>query len=190
MAMQPLPYLSFNHIVMEDDIGLELTTTPSSVMTLTGERNIIPGVNITVEDKVLRLGQKEGCWNRTKPLTLSSPFDSVNSAVLEGMGELKFLKSFKQKEFNSVINGTGSITFSGGFINRHNIVIDGEGDVLAENVITPFANVLISGTGGCKLQVTDTLIVTITGSGNVYYKGNPVIIKTITGSGAILEGDY
>ena len=85
---------------------------------------------------------------------------------------------------SSKIIGSGDYNLSGS-TDDHTIRIEGSGDVISYSLLSKEVNVTITGSGDCKLTVTDSLNVKISGSGDVYYKGNPSVTSSITGSGKV-----
>jgi len=104
---------------------------------------------------------------------------------INGSGNSNF--NIDTKELNVEINGAGNITVKG-ISDRQNIEINGAGEYSAYELVSKKADIDISGTGNCKVQVIDRLNVDISGSGNVYYKGD--VKKTdinIKGMGKVIK---
>ena len=74
-----------------------------------------------------------------------------------------------------------------GSANQQHFDISGSGDIHAFGLPGKSANVDITGSGNCEVNVSDQLNVEISGSGNVYYLGNPSITTDITGSGNVIS---
>jgi hypothetical protein len=114
--------------------------------------------------------------------------DEFNSdsfyADIAGSGDISIKVSAKRLESN--ISGSGSIYLSGS-TNSYDATITGSGDVDAFDLRARDSSVVITGSGNCRLSVSDKLRAKITGSGDVLYKGYPEIKQTITGSGSVKD---
>ncbi len=86
------------------------------------------------------------------------------------------------------IAGSGNITLTGNCVVQE-IRISGSGRVNSFGLFSDEADVNISGSGRCEINVDEILDVRISGSGRVYYKGNPTIDSSISGSGRIIDAN-
>jgi hypothetical protein len=68
------------------------------------------------------------------------------------------------------------------------VSVSGSGRVDATELQAQDATVGISGSGGCRLKVADTLSANISGSGSVYYAGSPRVSSRVSGSGRVVKG--
>ncbi|MDD3280345.1 MAG: DUF2807 domain-containing protein, partial [Bacteroidales bacterium] len=84
------------------------------------------------------------------------------------------------------INGSGNTNISGR-CSSEQIQIYGSGNVDALSFETKVAEVIIAGSGNCKVNADSILKSYISGSGNIIYKGNPELNTTISGSGDIQQ---
>jgi len=105
-------------------------------------------------------------------------------ADIAGSGDISVKVSAEHLESN--ISGSGSIYLSGS-TNTYDATITGSGDIDAFDLQTKDSSVVITGSGNCKVNVSDRLQAKITGSGDVLYKGQPQISKSITGSGKVKD---
>lgn len=116
--------------------------------------------------------------------------DVVNTSLLEleisGSGNI-FINTIAQK-VESKISGSGNIDVLG-TTSDHVCHISGSGDIKSFGLISPYADVRISGSGTCSVFAEENLKVNISGSGNVRYKGNPLINVNITGSGRVINSN-
>lgn len=103
-------------------------------------------------------------------------------ADIAGSGDISVTVNAKHLESN--ISGSGSICLSGS-ANTYDATITGSGDVDAFDLQTRNSAVVITGSGNCRVSVSDKLQAKITGSGDVLYKGDPRISQAITGSGKV-----
>jgi hypothetical protein len=105
-------------------------------------------------------------------------------ADIAGSGDISM--TVKVGHLQSNISGSGSIYLSGS-ANTYDAKITGSGDVDAFDLQTRNSAVVITGSGNCRVNVSDKLQAKITGSGDVLYKGDPRISQAITGSGKVKD---
>ena len=71
-------------------------------------------------------------------------------------------------------------------MNELTIHISGSGDIDTENLQAEKVNIIISGSGDCRVHVIDQLVAKTSGSGDIYYKGTPKMLDSrASGSGSI-----
>jgi hypothetical protein len=85
------------------------------------------------------------------------------------------------------ISGSGNIGAPGGTTTEEKLNISSSGNIDLSNVSAIKVSTTTSGSGGTKVNASETLDVTISGSGSVYYKGNPVVNVNISGSGKVMR---
>jgi len=104
---------------------------------------------------------------------------------IAGSGNM-FINDLKADKVDASIAGSGNITLAGGKSgSTENISIAGSGKMDALEFKASKANIEIAGSGDCKVNVSETLIVSVAGSGNVYYKGKPLVKTETAGSGKV-----
>ena len=86
------------------------------------------------------------------------------------------------------ISGSGSINLFGK-ADDFTATINGSGEINAFDLETKNVSVTISGSGDCRVNVSESLNTTISGSGDIYYKGRPQISTRISGSGSLRSQD-
>jgi len=87
------------------------------------------------------------------------------------------------------MSGAGVIELSGK-TDREEAHISGAGGLMAEHLRSRECDVNLSGIGGAKVYVTETLEASITGIGGITFSGNPQLIeKQVTGLGKIVRSE-
>ena len=76
------------------------------------------------------------------------------------------------KELTTSVSGASNVNFSGKATD-HFAEMSGAGSFQAENLITEFTKVSLSGAGVIYVHAKQKLEATVSGVGNVYYAGNP-----------------
>jgi hypothetical protein len=107
--------------------------------------------------------------------------------IISGSGDIQ--ATLEAKSAMAVISGSGGIALKGKVQNFEGF-ISGSGHIDAFGLVSTEAQVTISGSGNCEVNVADFLQVTSTGSGNVYYSGSPRINSRINGSGDVVAKDW
>jgi hypothetical protein len=190
---QALP--EFNAIVISSSGDISLNQgSENSVSTKDG--NIQDAVSAEVKDNTLFLKMKNG-----SDITVN--FTKLNSIKLQSSC---FVKSINQisadkldvfllgssdldidmnvKELSTTIVGSGDAKYKGTAVS-HAIKITGSGDVDAYGLTTTSANIVISGSGDARVNVTQDLKGIITGSGDITYFREPTNKDiSVTGSGS------
>lgn len=103
---------------------------------------------------------------------------------ISGSGNVKFAAEAASIELR--ISGSGDMEIDGSAATLQ-LGISGSGDIDAYSLTAKKCNVRISGSGDCKINVTDNLEAKISGSGDIQYKGRPRITSKISGSGGIVS---
>jgi len=172
----------FNAIVVSSSGDISLNQgTENSVSVKNG--NIQDAVSAQVKDNVLYLDGRDNVivnFIKLNKLELQSSSDvkSINQINADNL-EVSLLGSsnvdldLNVKELKTVIVGSGDAKYKGSVVS-HKINITGSGDVNAFGLIDTSANIIISGSGDARVNVTQNLKGVITGSGDIKYSKEPV----------------
>ena len=118
-------------------------------------------------------------------INTSDEFISRNFyADIAGSGDMSL--NVRANRLESGISGSGSINLVGS-ADSYDATITGSGDVDAFEMQARESSVVITGSGNCRVTVSERLSAKITGSGDVLYKGRPQISESITGSGKVKD---
>lgn len=172
-----------------------------------GEENIIPYIETEVEKGILKVKYKKNMNIRTtKRLTVTVPFQDIESVSLGGSGNISGKSVIKTNSMSANLGGSGNITLQveanevsasiggSGNINlegtteEFNCKIAGSGGIRAYDLKTDKLNAKVAGSGSIKSFVKSKIQAKIVGSGSIYYKGNPTHIDTKSvGSGDVIS---
>ncbi|PQJ73191.1 head GIN domain-containing protein [Polaribacter butkevichii] len=176
-------------------------------ITIKGEENIIPYLETEISKGVLKIQYKKNTnINSTKKVTITVPYQHIESVALGGSGNVSATSLIKADNFKVNLGGSGNIDLkvtadaikasiggSGninleGNANDLTCSIAGSGSVSAYGLETEEVYANVAGSGSIKVTVKSKIRAKLVGSGNVYYKGNPkhVDAKTV-GSGDIVD---
>ena len=172
---------------------------------VTSDDNILPSIETAVINGQLILSHENGKNLRPTTLNYTITVKDLKGVSIAGSGDIVGNDEFNSERFyadiagsgditikvsadhlESGISGSGSISLSGS-TNSHDARITGSGDVDAFELLARDSSVVITGSGNCRISVSDKLRAKITGSGDVLYKGHPQISESITGSGKVKD---
>ena len=186
-------------------MGADVILKQDSVFSLTinAQENLLKLIRTEVKGEKLIIDTENGCIRSGKRIEFFITLPVLKSLEIDGSGSMSSEGSFTVDRIDIDINGSGDVQFDlvanrintdisgsgrvylSGTANDHRIDINGSGDVNAFGLTTYKANVHVSGSGDCELDVHKKLSVKVSGSGDVYYKGSPDINTRISGSGSV-----
>jgi len=194
----------FDQIHLKGAGKVILSRAESQGVRLETDDNIMPHIRTEVENGKLVISHER---KRIRPTVLTFYITAANlqGVAISGSGDITGNQKFISDRFyadiagsgdislrvnterlESNISGSGSIYLSGS-TNSYDATITGSGDVDAFELQAGESSVIITGSGNCRVNVSNQLQAKITGSGDVLYKGHPQISKTITGSGKVKD---
>jgi hypothetical protein len=195
----------FRELRLEGRGKVALTQGNESSIEVTSDDNILPSIETAVVNGQLILSHENGKNLRPTTLNYTITVKDLKGVSIAGSGDIVGIDEFKSKRFyadiagsgditikvsadhlESGISGSGSISLSGS-TNSHDARITGSGDVDAFDLQTKNSSVVITGSGNCRIRVSDKLQAKITGSGDVLYKGHPQVSESIRGSGKVKD---
>jgi len=176
------------------------------VITLKGESNLLPFIEVTVKDEVLKIHLDSKIkFKSSKKIVIRIPFVEIYQIFINGTGNLQTKGVLEQDNLKITLAGSGNINcniqavttdfkLSGsGNINAKGVTLNlvskivGTGNINAQNLNSTNTSVTINGSGNATLVAKNTLTSIINGTGNVYYKGSPKKTKvTSKGSGTLM----
>ena len=195
---------TFNQISLKGSGKVILTKGENQNVRVSTDDNIMPHIKTEVEDGKLVISHERKNIRPTV-LTLHINVANLKGVSISGSGDITGNEEFNSDRFyadiagsgdiaikvsaermESNISGSGSIYLSGS-TNSYEATITGSGDVDAFELKARDSSVVITGSGNCRVNVSNRLKAKITGSGDVLYKGYPKINQTITGSGSVKD---
>lgn len=184
LVSQLRPTASF-HAVRLDGIGkVIITQAASENVRVEADDNIIDFITAEVLNGTLRIGIKEASYDRVT-VNVQISMKEIDAAILEGAGEFINENPLRCGRLLLMINGSGSINFSGS-TDELTVLVGGMGEVRCSKLVAMKCSVRISGMGNCELNVSRELDALVTGTGQIIYEGEPPVIrKSVTGMGSI-----
>jgi hypothetical protein len=194
----------FSGIQNEGSFKVVLVNRPAYALTLHGEDNILPEIETSVTNGILRIRYRRTNVNPSHAeiiVTVAAP--EINQLIVRGSGEIVSEDIWTSPSLFMNVGGSGTIRLnensahtkanvsgSGNILLRGktitgSYIISGSGSIRAFDLVHDQAEGNISGSGRCEINVTQELQAVISGSGSVIYKGNPDVKSTISGSGKV-----
>lgn len=165
---------------------LEIVAGDTGKLTMTGDDNILPAIETTVERGELRIRFRErGSLNvRMKtPLRMTLVVPSIEGISVAGSGDV-VANGLDARKLALSIAGSGNIAL-GGKAQSLEVQIAGSGDVKAGKLAARTASVSIAGSGDATVWAQESLSASVAGSGDVRYYGDPSVQRSVMGSGSI-----
>jgi hypothetical protein len=163
-----------------------ITQGESESLTITGSDNVVPLVNTSVSNGTLTISTKEEInvlgLNSENILTFVIMVKDLAELTNSGAGHL-IMDQLTADSLNVTLSGAGNIKLAGE-AETVRIDISGAGIVTAPDLMIKTTEVILSGTGGAEIWVTDLLTGTIRGVGDVRYYGEPQVDTEKTGIGS------
>jgi len=165
---------------------LEIVAGDAEKLTLSGDDNVLPAIETTVERGELRIRFRErGSLNvRLKaPLRMTLTAKSIEGISVAGSGDV-VANAMDARKLALSIAGSGNITL-GGKAQSLDVQIAGSGDVKAGKLDAKSASVSIAGSGDATVWARESLNASVAGSGDVRYYGDPSVQRSVMGSGTV-----
>jgi len=193
----------FTEIELKGQGKVELTEGSQPSLEVTTDDNILPSIETVVRDGKLIISHERGKNLRPTRLNFTIAVKDLAGISIAGSGDVNGTHKLVSDDFYAKISGSGDITLAvetarlesdisgsgsinlSGSAHRYDARITGSGGVDAFDLQTSDSSVVITGSGNCRVSVSERLQAKITGSGDVLYKGDPRISQSITGSGKV-----
>lgn len=195
---------AFNQISLRGSGKVILTRGENQNVRVNTDANIMPHIQTVVKNGKLLISHDK---NNLRPTVLKFHITAANleGVSISGSGDINGNDEFNSDSFYADIAGSGDITlkvnanrlesnisgsgsiYLAGSTNFYDATITGSGDVDAFELQARESSVVITGSGNCRISVSDKLRAKVTGSGDVLYKGRPQISQSITGSGKVKD---
>ena len=193
------------------DLGISgdviLTKGSTQKVTIEGQQNIIDLLKTDVSNGKWKISFTKNVSNY-KDLKIYITIPSLTAVGVSGSGNINSTNSFDDlddlsiyvsgsgnidldvsaRSMNTRLSGSGNIYLKGAS-GSQDLKISGSGNIKAYDLKAENANVHISGSGSCQLNVSQKLDAKISGSGDISYKGDPNVKAKVSGSGDVRKKD-
>jgi hypothetical protein len=164
------------------DVTLEQTGTDS--LSVEADDNLLPLLETTVRDGVLRLGTKDNVnIQPSRAIRYHVTVRKLTGFGISGSGSVN-ATGIDTDRLDGAISGSGSATLTGR-ADAVDLSISGSGSYDASNLQSRTAKVSISGSGDAVVNATDKVDASVSGSGSVHYLGSPSVSTHVSGSGTV-----
>jgi hypothetical protein len=203
------PVGGFNAITVSGPFDVRVVTGKPVSVSASGPQKLLDQTEVVVEGgKLLIRSRNKGWfqgmnWNSREPFVFTVSVPALQSAVLEGSGDVE-IDQVRGDRFTGAVTGSGdlrlrqvavgalglSVTGSGdisaaGQAREATYAIAGSGDVDASNLRVTDAAARVAGSGNIRAQVTGTARANVAGSGDIDIKGGARCQTRTDGSGEI-----
>lgn len=204
MITQTYEAPGYTSVEIRGDFKVAYSSIPSDTVSIEMNENLVPHINVSVEDGVLLVGSKERIRTQagqSPTLFLSTP--NLEGLIIHGGASMSDWDTIEGKSFNldvsgacsaeldfavehlkTSIAGAGSAKFSG-TADSANIELSGACSFDALALETVNAIVDISGTGTGSITCSGVLDVDISGAGSFEYQGDCQVNPSVTGAGSV-----
>jgi hypothetical protein len=174
---------SFTKIDLSGSPDVQVAVGPATSVTVTGDDNILPIIETTVDGDTLNIDSKKS-FSTSLGVTVKFTVADLDGVSVTGSGDIR-VTGLKGGEMDARITGSGDVTLSGA-ADRLRANITGSGDLRAGDLAAKEVRVTVTGSGDATVRAIEGLDAGVTCSGDVHYYGNPPRVrKGVTGSGDI-----
>ena len=199
------PVGAFSVLRLDSSVDVHAHPGAAPAVLVHADDNIEPLVETVVEGDTLIVRLKRGTSLRTNhKMIVDVTFTALSGSRQHGSGDLHIDKvsgprfestiagsgdlhidSAQLGAFALSIAGSGDVTLSGS-ADEARFGIDGSGDVDARNFAAKKVAVSIAGSGGARVNATESIDAKVAGSGDITYSGRPHdVYRKVSGSGKI-----
>lgn len=195
----------FSSIYNEIHADLHITQGESFEVSIRGSDDVVSKIRTNVNGSELNIDSRYCFRNADVDIFITMPaiVNVANSGSGDILGtnlwvvdDIKLSMSgsgnirtdVEADDVEAKISGSGDISITGS-CDFQTIKISGSGKVSNFGLLSENADVTISGSGRCEVNVAKNLDVSISGSGSVYYKGNPNVNWSVSGSGRVINAN-
>lgn len=196
----------YDQIAVSGSFHVTLVAGKEGAISITGDENIISHIVTEVENNELKIYfEKKKNYSYKSKITIEIPFESINTILSTGSGDITTKNTIISDDFNIYLTGSGDATIdvkstkttasvagSGDIIVNGTATIlialvAGSGDLDCSKLVVENATAVVQGSGDIKVNCSQKLVAGVAGSGSIKYKGNPETLeKSVAGSGNII----
>lgn len=196
----------YNKMNLESCYNIEYqqTKSPTGKVIIEVDENILPEIEVKVENQTLWIDAKGKEFKPTKFVVYTNSSELKNIELL-GVGNFKanekvsldeltlslsgvgnfFFKDLEVKTLNCYLSGVGNVTLEGK-ANQAKLEVSGVGNIKADQFEVQDAMCVAAGVGNVSVKATEKLEAVSSGVGNISYLGEPKeLVKSETGTGKV-----
>lgn len=198
---------NYDAVAFSGSFDYILVAGPEGKITIKGEENLLQYIITEVNNGTLNVKTQNRVnlqTSRNKTITITVPFETINSVSLSGSGDVWNEDVISATDFKTSVTGSGDVklaveaisiaadvTGSGDLVLRGNadslkVKVKGSGDYKGFHLTANDVDVSVNGSGDAKVVCNGHLKARVSGSGDIRYAGTPKTEDSkITGSGSI-----
>jgi hypothetical protein len=174
---------AFHAIELAGVLAAEVAVGRPASVDIVGETGLLAQVRTEVVDGVLVISTR-GKLPRQHQLRAIIGVPDLDALGLSGTGALA-AHGVHNARLAIHLAGTGAIAVDGA-TDALRVVLDGTGQIDAEQLAAKAVTVDVSGTGNAALRATGSLDARVTGTGSIDVEGKPArVVRHVTGVGSI-----
>jgi len=182
ISAEARPVAEFTEVSVSGVIELQLSMGATYSLELSGDDNLLPLVETTIDGANLIIRTTENV-NPTEPLVAKVTAVDVTHVRGSGVANLN-VNGVDNKAFAISISGAGQAKASG-TTESLTVRVSGAGKVDTQAVAAERVDVKVSGAGTVDVSSPDELKAEISGAGKVRYSGDPKVSSDISGAGSV-----
>lgn len=200
---------AFSGVKLAGSMNIVLSYGEPGSITVEADENLIPYIETTVEDGVLKVKSKDQTNLKSdNKITVYVTADQLSSVAILGSGSVKGKGNFHSSQQSSfVVMGSGDIDLGVQSLNEAKVniqgsgniylsgkastlqaIISGSGNIDCNGLVVSKTDATISGSGNIKVNASESIDAKISGSGNVYHTGKATKVSVrSSGSGKAIR---
>jgi hypothetical protein len=202
VATQSKPIGDINGVELHNSFDVILTEGSPANVKIEAEENIIPYIDLRVENGVLNIRTQDNVSLHTKKAvkiyvtapsfsrignTGSGNITSESRISSTGSGDIKLDVDAPEVDVNCT--GSGNVKLAGES-KKFSGDVTGSGDIRAMDLMAEEASAKVTGSGNIDIYSSVKVNASITGSGDIRYKGGAQVVSSSkTGSGDLRKVD-
>ncbi len=195
----------FKNVSSSGPMDIELTQGPATVVSIEGDKNLLPYIRTGTDGNTLEIKVKDGynlhsshrlVVHITAPvyqdISLGGSGNIIGQSELANPDKMSFHLSgsgnvkvkVNTRSVESKTSGSGDVALSG-FADSYDGTIAGSGNINCFDLVSDNVDITINGSGNAEVFANKQLTLNVNGSGDVRYKGNASVEQHVNGSGGV-----
>jgi hypothetical protein len=173
---------AFSEVEVRGSVTLEVSMGEAHRLELSGDDNLLPLVETTIEGSRLVIRPKQDV---NPELPLVARVTTPDLKLVKGSGATEVsVRDVDNQALEVELSGAGKMAVAGK-TGELTLRVSGAGSVDAKDAVAEKIAVHVSGAGSVEVGAPKELKVDVSGAGSVSYDGSPTITKHISGSGSV-----
>lgn len=163
---------------------LEIVVGRNTPLKIRSDDNVVPLIESEVRDRRLIIRCPKPVRSDTKTTYLLG-VEHLTALDIRGAVTKLLIKGINGPQLDARISGVVSEGALSGQLEHFQLAVSGSANLVARELLSQKASVVVSGVGTIDLNCEKSLDVVISGSASVTYAGKPELTKVISGNGSV-----